>query len=265
MDIPAQITVPFAQNGMKNAIPINGSDTDANASFQQGFPPRTMSKESDAVAPSGQDMNGILNTLSLVCRYAQAGGVYPFSGTFAQAIGGYPIGATVRKASGSGRWRNTVAGNMNNPDTGGEGWVPDDAPTMPVGAIYVQFSGQTDPTTLFGGTWDNISSTYAGLFFRAEGGDAATFGETQTSGAPNITGSMSVENNNIAFLTNSASLTVSGCFASPIMGNGATFAGSQTTRPIGVNFSAANANETYGAADEIRPANSTIRIWKRTA
>ena len=137
--------------------------------------------------------------------------------------------------------------------------------TMPVGSVYVQLSGQTDPTTLFGGTWDNISSTYAGLFFRAEGSAAAAFGETQDGGAPNITGSMSVEKNNIAFLTNSASLTVSGCFASPIMGNGATYTGVPTTRPIGVNFSAANANATYGAADEIRPANSTIRIWKRTA
>ena len=255
MDIPAQITVPFAQNGMKNAIPVSGSDTDANASFQQGFPPRTMSEESDAVAPSGQDMNGILNTLSLVCRYAQAGGVYPFSGTFAQAIGGYPIGATVRKASGSGRWRNTVAGNMNNPDTGGEGWVPDDAPTMPVGAIYVQFSGQTDPTTLFGGTWDNVSSTYAGLFFRAEGGNAAAFGSSQGGGAPNITGEFPT------------------LYASEAAATGAFYRGADYSVDLppghGVpyvrtGFSAANSNATY-SADEIRPANSTIRIWKRTA
>ena len=151
---------------------------------------------------------------------------------------------------------------LQNPATGINIVIPS---TMPVGAIYVQFAGQSDPTTLFGGTWDNISNTYAGLFFRAEGGDAATFGETQTGGAPNIAGSMSVENNNIPFLTNSASLNVSGCFASATMGNGATYTGVPTTRPIGVNFSAANANATYGAADEIRPANSTIRIWKRTA
>lgn len=255
MDIPAQITVPFAQNGMKNAIPINGSDTDANASFQQGFPPRTMSEGSDAVAPSGQDMNGILNTLSLVCRYAQAGGVYPFSGTFAQAIGGYPIGATVRKASGSGRWRNTVAGNMNNPDTGGEGWVPDDAPTMPVGAIYVQFSGQTDPTTLFGGTWDNISSTYAGLFFRAEGGNAATFGETQTGGIPNLYGyftSWHGFGDNSLFSNNGTS--------------GSAQYGASGSQPFNKIYLDANKyNAAYGASDEVRPSNSTIRIWKRTA
>lgn len=259
MDIPAQITVPFAQNGMKNAIPINGSDTDENASFQQGFPPRTMSKESDAVAPSGQDMNGILNTLSLVCRYAQAGGVYPFSGTFAQAIGGYPIGATVRKASGSGRWRNTVAGNMNNPDTGGEGWVPDDAPTMPVGAIYVQFSGQTDPTTLFGGTWDNVSSTYAGLFFRAEGGDAAVFGESQNQGLPDISGY-------VEKVMHWGTPGYSGAFDAGTgeEGNNWYQSGEQKCC-YQHNFLASRSNGIYGAAEEVRPANSTIRIWKRTA
>lgn len=261
MDIPAQITVPFAQNGMKNAIPVSGSDTDANASFQQGFPPRTMSEGSDAVAPSGQDMNGILNTLSLVCRYAQAGGVYPFSGTFAQAIGGYPIGATVRKASGSGRWRNTVAGNMNNPDTGGEGWVPDDAPTMPVGAIYVQFSGQTDPTTLFGGTWDNVSSTYAGLFFRAEGGSAAAFGETQTGGVPNVIGAISS-----VTIRATGQGTQSGALSK--INEDIAYSGMGATVLTGINtigFDASQSSATYGAAEEVRPANSTIRIWKRTA
>lgn len=262
MDIPAQITVPFAQNGMKNAIPVSGSDTDANASFQQGFPPRTMSEGLDAVAPSGQDMNGILNTLSLVCRYAQAGGVYPFSGTFAQAIGGYPIGATVRKASGSGRWRNTVAGNMNNPDTGGEGWVPDDAPTMPVGAIYVQFSGQTDPTTLFGGTWDNVSSTYAGLFFRAEGGNAAAFGSTQDGGAPNISGQWDSSRSLLG-----DGYTLSGAFTGTKNQSGGwaftwgEYGGNYSSN---IYFNANNSNAHYNA-NEFRPYNSAIRIWKRTA
>lgn len=263
MDIPAQITVPFAQNGMKNAIPVSGSDTDANASFQQGFPPRTMSEESDAVAPSGQDMNGILNTLSLVCRYAQAGGVYPFSGTFAQAIGGYPIGATVRKASGSGRWRNTVAGNMNNPDTGGEGWVPDDAPTMPVGAIYVQFSGQTDPTTLFGGTWENVSSTYAGLFFRAEGGAAAAFGETQGGGAPNITGGLGFGGYRGKNGDHQEAWWGAGYESAFTAGVGPSSNAAWGT--VTTAFDAGRSDSLYGASEEVRPVNSTIRIWKRTA
>ena len=125
--------------------------------------------------------------------------------------------------------------------------------TMPVGSVYVQFSGQTDPTTLFGGTWDNISNTYAGLFFRAEGGDAATFGETQAGGAPNITGSFG----------NILNQSYSGAFSRggyPLLSNGGSSTGGAS-----VNLDASASNATYGAAEEIRPANSTIRIWKRTA
>ena len=142
---------------------------------------------------------------------------------------------------------------LQNPATGINIVIPS---TMPVGAIYVQFSGQTDPTTLFGGTWDNVSNTYAGLFFRAEGGDAATFGETQTGGAPNIQGT---------FGNASTFQTVTGAFLSSSSGNGTVGGYSFAQGTVVVGFSAANSNAIYGAADEIRPANSTIRIWKRTA
>ena len=128
--------------------------------------------------------------------------------------------------------------------------------SMPVGSVYVQFSGQADPTTLFGGTWDNISDTYAGLFFRAEGGAAAAFGETQGGGAPNIQGT---------FGNSSTFQTVTGAFLSSSSGNGTIGGYSYAQGTVVVGFSAANSNAIYGAADEIRPANSTIRIWKRTA
>ncbi len=54
----------------------------------------------------------------------------------------------------------------------------------PIGMIYVQFNGQAEPSSIFGGKWSNISSTYAGKFFRAEGGQAASFGSSQTDGTP---------------------------------------------------------------------------------
>ena len=92
-----------------------------------------------------------------------------------------------------------------------------------------------------------------GLFFRAEGGAAAAFGETQGGGAPNITGSIG----------NIYALNVSGAFYVQTGNQVGHGDGSYLDSVIG--FSAANANATYGAADEIRPANSTIRIWKRTA
>ena len=121
---------------------------------------------------------------------------------------------------------------------------------MPIGAIYIQYAAQADPTTLFGGTWENVSATYAGLFFRAEGGAAAAFGSTQTDGAPNITGSIGVNDDGYA----------SGAFYTTA-GAGWNFANRGGNQ---INFVASNSNGKYVLA-EVRPANSTIRIWKRTA
>jgi len=133
--------------------------------------------------------------------------------------------------------------------------------TMPVGSVYVQFSGQTDPTTLFGGTWDNISDTYAGLFFRTEGGDAAAFGETQGGGAPDITGELT----GLASTTN-VPPSGSGAFIRTSTSSGYT-GGPASSIPLAsgdFSFSASNISDGY-SINEFRPANSTIRIWKRTA
>lgn len=140
---------------------------------------------------------------------------------------------------------------LQNPATG-------ITPTMPVGSVYVQFSGQTDPTTLFGGTWDNVSSTYAGLFFRAEGGSAAAFGETQAGGAPNIEGT--IVNLGGAFGETSGAFSLTEL--QNTVGSHDLSANFNDTQ---AQFLASASNSVFGSADEVRPANSTIRIWKRTA
>ena len=38
ISVPAQITVPFATSGLKNAIPANANNTTGNAGFDLGFP-----------------------------------------------------------------------------------------------------------------------------------------------------------------------------------------------------------------------------------
>ena len=149
---------------------------------------------------------------------------------------------------------------LQNPATGINIVIPS---TMPVGAIYVQFAGQTDPTTLFGGTWENVSATYAGLFFRAEGGAAAAFGQSQTDGAPNIYGSVSfgVYNDSAgaaphnpigAFGIGAAELTW--------LSQGEN----QRSAPTYFDFFASRVDSRYNLP-EVRTVNSTIRIWKRTA
>ena len=140
--------------------------------------------------------------------------------------------------SGDGNWRALTSG-------------------MPVGSIYIQLAGQDDPATLFGGTWSNISSSYAGLFFRAEGGAAAAFGGSQTGGLPNISGYHYSAKGYVR------SMNATGPFSVSATGNGPD--GSTNDNTIQITFSASNANSLYGAATEVRPINSTVRIWKRTA
>lgn len=147
---------------------------------------------------------------------------------------------------------------LQNPATGINIVIPS---TMPVGAIYVQFAGQTDPTTLFGGTWENVSAAYAGLFFRAEGGNAAAFGSNQGGGAPDIAGFMGIAQ--MSNWSSTGAFYIGGDDGGQYNWNQFREGGSGQ-RGIYVYFSAARANGTY-SANEVRSVNSTVRIWKRTA
>ena len=131
-------------------------------------------------------------------------------------------------------------------------------PSMPVGAIYVQYGSQSEPSTLFGGTWQDVSSTYAGRFFRVVGEGTAAFGENQEGGAPNISGTVWFDGATVYEATASTS-----CFYQASTKRGHPYGGGSARGDLG--FSAQRSNTLYGAATEIRPINHTIRIWKRTA
>ena len=124
-----------------------------------------------------------------------------------------------------------------------------------VGTVYVQFKGEKSPQELFGGTWQNISNQHAGMFFRAEGGAAASFGSQQEGGLPNITGYTGWGENATAFNPTGAFYKT----GNNLFGN----AGLDSDN-MGLYFSAARSNSLYGAATEVRPINEAIRIWKRT-
>lgn len=128
--------------------------------------------------------------------------------------------------------------------------------SMPVGSVYVQFSGQAAPSDLFGGTWSNVSSTYAGRFFRAEGGSAAAFGSVQGHGVPNVTGGVAP----IAAVNN---LDSYGALSWTMLGQDSVSGSGHEQGRISMDLS--KSNSAYGAANEVRPINSTVRIWKRTA
>lgn len=123
--LPTRVSVPFADSGTKNVIPIP-SQVPTNpgaASFTTGFPPATfLPLTAGGIPPDGNDFNGILNAITNNLRWSSAGGTYAYNAAFSAAIGGYPKGAFISTAAYDGYWVSTVENNTTNPDTGGAGW-----------------------------------------------------------------------------------------------------------------------------------------------
>lgn len=123
---PSQIVTPWAESGLKNAIPQNADPINGLAGFDQGFPAINMvPKTAGGIPPFGQDFNGIFYDLTVAMQYLQAGGSFPYDGAWAAAVGGYPVGALVSRTDNQGLWRNTVANNVTDPEAGGAGWQPE--------------------------------------------------------------------------------------------------------------------------------------------
>ena len=123
--------------------------------------------------------------------------------------------------------------------------------SVPIGFIYVQLSGQKDPQTLWANTkWSNVSPNYAGLFFRAEGGNASSFGNIQ------------VEQTQAIFVKEEALLknsdyNVEHTISSTYDAKGLRTGDNQNASAL--HFSLNFRHST----DEIRPRNQAIRIWIR--
>lgn len=124
-DIPSRIQLPFANAGLKNAIPVTASPTPGLASYTEGFPSETMQPiASGGIPPAGQDFNGVLFDTTGWSRWVSAGGAVPWNSTFSTAIGGYPAGARVQSATVVGKfYLSTADNNTTDPDAGGAGWV----------------------------------------------------------------------------------------------------------------------------------------------
>jgi hypothetical protein len=179
---PAKIVEPFAINGSKNVIPVptQVSILPGAASYNDGFPLLCDTPVNlGGIPPSMQDMNGILHDATAVSQFLNAGGVFPFDATFAAAIGGYPSGAQVLQASGGGYWRSILDNNVNDPDTGGAGWVATGGAVIPGGFSSVYAAAQQslaigNSKVLFNtvefdtGIWDAVNqrfkAQYAGRY-----------------------------------------------------------------------------------------------------
>lgn len=127
-DAPSKQAIPFGTNGPREAITPTTPSGSNQASYDQGFPPITMTlKSAGGLPPKGQDMNQILFEQSSFNRYFSAGGGYVYDSAFSTAIGGYPIGARIPDSTGTGFWLNTAEDNTANPENNTAaltGWVP---------------------------------------------------------------------------------------------------------------------------------------------
>ncbi|XP_054154744.1 uncharacterized protein LOC128953287 [Oppia nitens] len=124
---------------------------------------------------------------------------------------------------------------------------------VPIGFIYVQLSGQPEPSQLWSQSptikWLEVTSDYSGLFFRAEGSDSAPFGQIQASNSSRLA----------AIKTQSCMGTVSDCEYT-------VYSIPESGWSVGLvkNF-INNGLYVYMTSGENRPRNQAIRIYKRIA
>lgn len=122
---------------------------------------------------------------------------------------------------------------------------------LAAGMVYVQFPGEKTPDELFGGTWQNISSLFAGNFFRAEGGKANAF---NTSAQIQM-----IQSHN-------HTLTINNAVVTGLSGENRNHGGlSNSYFVTGYSYSNLSGSIGYTGGEETRPINRTIRIWRRTA
>lgn len=139
----------------------------------------------------------------------------------------------------------------------------------PIGEIYVQFPTKKSAPELYAyGTWTDITETeYAGLFFRAAGGDAATFGDIQEEELPNAKGEAGIVQGRSSF---------KGVFFNNGNTNNSMWNSDNATAKIGFNLAQGETNSdgtykddttrrVYKDGGHVTPRNTAIRIWERTA
>ena len=186
-------------------------------------------------------------------------------------------GASETTNGKAGQVPTPAAGNQDKFLRGDGSWMPAIIPqvifdlTVPVKSTYTQYPGMPDPHQLYNknginSTWEVID--YDGAFFRAGGGNAAEFIESeenlvkQEESLQNITGLISgirVDRGLSFFMTNNAFKRTE---IDSISYKKNADDGYLDKLHI---FDASLSNDAYGRREEVAPANYTIRIWKRTA
>lgn len=121
------------------------------------------------------------------------------------------------------------------------------ANTIPVGFTYVQLPKEKAPAEIWPNLkWQDVSATYAGLFFRVQGGASAAFGAIQEEDSPRLS---KVSMSTAAGYTDAGTPIAKGQFGKIKAGI--------TGGPWYFQFDVSNT--------EVRPRNMAIKIWHRIA
>ena len=231
-NIPSKIPLPFAYAAGGSYIRTIPSAsqigiTAGAASLRDGFPPVTFSPiGSGGTPPFGQDFNGILNEITAIQQWQEAGGFFAYDSTFSTTIGGYPKGAILQSTSFNGFWTSTAENNTTNPDSGGAGWVA----TAFEGLETISTTGGTTTLTNLQAAYPIISIT-----------GALTSNAIITM--PNIAGSWIIANNT----TGSYTLTV------------------KTSAGTGITIAQSYSAMCYGDTTNIYYSDSAVAIAANTA
>ena len=285
LNLQHKINIPFAQNGDKDEIPDTSAEGRVNNTDGLGV------KYDTPIGKGGEYYTREIINGALYKVYAAVKELQDLA-----ISADFPVDMTkalnVLSLEHGGLGANTAAGGRNNLglgelavlDTVDTNDIENGAVTqaklassvvgnLPIGFIYMQLRGQSTPDVLFNttGKWQDISSTYAGEFFRAVGGNSASFGSKQNEGLPtfNIVTDRAVQGQG-KVLPKGEKLTS----ANKGLGGMASTQGYGGTSAVAIgteNTSFSQSpfpyfvpnNSIYGASTHVTPYNSAIRIWKK--
>ena len=128
---------------------------------------------------------------------------------------------------------------------------------IPIGFLYTQLPNQSSPSLLWPNMeWTEVTQSYAGLFFRAEGGNSSSFGEQQSPSSPHLTKVIqNLELNMKSYYMGNHTISLD----QGKMSN--KFYTGNNAIPSGVSSIALR---FVVSKEEVRPINTAIKIWKRT-
>ena len=142
----------------------------------------------------------------------------------------------------------TIRNALNNLEKGFKDMKETLKAMIPIGFLYTQLPDQSSPDVLWPNMkWTEVTQSYAGLFFRAEGGNSLKFGQLQLAGSPKITTITTYyrEKDNEGKIN----LEVGKESAKIRTGDG-------NSENYSLSFFTSN--------EEVKPINKAVKIWKRT-